>query len=275
MPPGRTIRRSFSLIHSDQAQPTSVMFESTLPFGEPDLMRVSAFQRYLGEIVRSGETDSVNGRLSSLSPSLLQDLRRFESQGRPGDALELLEVLAGCIRHASNLLIHLQDQTRVVPLTVFPRERLVHCPLPMAQLLETRLAELQVLHVEPAVLRPPGDADREMVGAAECHVPLGPLLWELALRGSREELLPEIAGNAAYRIAPGANLRGLVLTGSLAQAVARLKRHTTNLREIAEWPGFDRARATRLLNGLYLQAGLMVSRSHPAATNEGWFSGGR
>jgi hypothetical protein len=251
------------------------MFESTLPFGEPDLMRVSAFQRYLGEMVRGGDVDTASGRLSSLSPSLLQDLRRFESQDRPGDALELLEVLAGCIRHASNLLIHLQDQARVLPLTVFPRERLVHCPLPMAQLLQTRLAELQVLHVERAVLRPLGDADRELVGADENHAPLGPLLWELALRGSREELLPEIAGNAAYRIAPGANLRGLPLSGTLAQAVARLKRHTTNLREIADWPGFDRARATRLLNGLYLQAGLMVSRSHPAATNDGWFNGGR
>jgi hypothetical protein len=31
----------------------------------------------------------------------------------------------------------------------------------------------------------------------------------------------------------------------------------------------------RMLNGLYLQAGLMVSRTHPAATNEGWFSGTR
>jgi hypothetical protein len=57
--------------------------------------------------------------------------------------------------------------------------------------------------------------------------------------------------------------------------VVRLKRATTNLREIADWPGFDRARATRLLNALYLQSGLMVSRTHPAATNEGWFSSSR
>jgi hypothetical protein len=56
--------------------------------------------------------------------------------------------------------------------------------------------------------------------------------------------------------------------------VARLKRDTTNLREMAQWPGFDPERAMRLLNGLYLQGGLMVSRTHPAATNEGW-SGGR
>ena len=106
-------------------------------------------------------------------------------------------------------------------------------------------------------------------------MPLGPLLWELALRGAREELLPEIAGNAAYRIAPGVDLHGLNLTGSLATAVVRLQRATTNLREISDWPGFDRARATRLLNALYLQAGLMVTRTHPAATNEGWFSGNR
>jgi hypothetical protein len=28
----------------------------------------------------------------------------------------------------------------------------------------------------------------------------------------------------------------------------------------------------RMLNGLYLQAALMVSRSHPAATNDDWSS---
>jgi len=252
-----------------------MMFESTLPFGEPDLMRVSAFQRYLGETLRAGDTDTASGRLSSLSPSLMQDLQRFDNQARPGETLELLEVLAGCVRHASNLLIHLQDDGHVVPLTVFPRERLVHSPVPMALLLETRLPDLQVLHVERAVLQPPGHAVTALVGDAACHSSLGPLLWELSLRGAREDLLPEIAGLVAYRISPGANLRGLNLGGSLAAAVQRLKRQTTNLREISEWPGFDRARATRFLNGLYLQAGLMVSRSHPAATNEGWFNGGR
>ncbi len=55
--------------------------------------------------------------------------------------------------------------------------------------------------------------------------------------------------------------------------MARLKREAVNLRELSQWPGFDRERAMRLLNGLYLQAGLMVSRTHPAATNDGWTSG--
>ncbi len=251
------------------------MFESTLPLGAPDLMRVSAFQRYLDEGTPTSDADTGTSRLSSLSPSLMQDLLRFEHARRPGEGLEVLEVVAACVRHGCTLLLHLQDEGRVLPLTVFPTQRLVHCPMLMGQLLSTRLTDLHVLHVEQAVLRPPGHPDRALVGDHDCYAPLGPLLWELALRGAREDLLPEIAGNAAYRIVPGVDLQGLNLSGSLAAAVTRLQRATTNLREISDWPGFDRARAMRLLNGLYLQAGLMVTRTHPAATNEGWFSGNR
>ncbi len=119
--------------------------------------------------------------------------------------------------------VHLQAEDRVVPLTVFPVEHLVHCPMPMAQFLALPLGDLSVLHVEPALLRPPGDRVRAMVGEPEHYSALGPVLWELALRGSRGELLPEIAGQAAYRISPGLNLRLLDLSGSMAEAVARLE----------------------------------------------------
>ena len=243
------------------------MFESTLPFGEPDLMRASAFRRYLDESARSGDTDSVASRLSTLSPSLMLDLMRFEQEGQQSG---VIEILAACIRHGRRLLIHLQAEDRVVPLTVFPVEHLVHCPMPMQLFMALPLGDLSVLHVEPAVLRPPGDRVRTMVGEPQHYGALGPVLWELALRGSRGELLPEISGQAAYRISPGLNLRVLDLSGSMAAAVFRLKRNTTNLRAMALWPGFDRERAMRLLNGLYLQGGLMVSRTHPAAGNEGW-----
>jgi hypothetical protein len=246
------------------------MFESTLPFGQPELMRASAFRRHLDDSARVGEAESMVSRLSTLSPSLLLDLMRFEQEGQQGGAVE---VLAACIRHARRLLIHLQAGERVVPLTVFPVEHLAHCPMPMARFLELALGDLIVLHVEPALLRPPGDRLHAMVGELGHYGALGPLLWELALRGSRSELLPEIAGQAAYRIAPGLNLRRLELSGTLADAVVRLKREAVNLRELSQWPGFDRERAIRLLNGLYLQAGLMVSRTHPAATNDGWTSG--
>ncbi|MFO1271344.1 MAG: hypothetical protein U1F50_06645 [Rubrivivax sp.] len=243
------------------------MFESTLPFGTPDLIRVSAFRRYLLEIGRPADGEGPSTTLmSSLSPSLQQDLARFEQTRKPGDRIEVLEVLAASVRHARNLLVHLQEADRVIPLTLFPCERLVHCPVTMDAFLAGRLTELQVLHVEPALLRPPGDADSALVAGPENYWPMGRLLWELAMRGARDELLPEIGGLAAYRISPGLDLEGLALSGSIAAAVERLKRATTSLREIADWPGFDRERATRLLNALYLQAGLMVTRTHPAAT---------
>ena len=250
-------------------QPLS-MFESTLPADAADLMRVSAFRRYLENAAPDTVSAGLSTRLSSLNPSLLHDLRRFE-RGDPLDGrMEVLEVMAAAVRHGRRLRLHLQHDARVLPLTVFPREGQVHSPLPVAQLLELRLVDLRVLHIEPAQLGVASSDDPPPVGEPHQYTALAPLLWELALRGSREDLLPEIAGVAAYRVAPGADLTGLSLSGTLAAAVARLQRETTNLADIAGWPGFDRSRAMRMLNGLYLQAALMISRSHPAATNDGW-----
>lgn len=244
-------------------------FESTLPFGTPDLMRVSAFKRYLDDLVREERAEGMSTFLSSLSPSLMMDLQRFEQSGH---AVDLLSVLAASVRHARDLVIHLQSGERVLPLTVFPAEQVAHCPVPMDELMGTRLAELQVLHVEPAVLRPPGDPQKTLVGETHLYHALPHITWELALRGAREELLPEIAGTAAYRLAPGTDLRNLSLNGSLLAAVQRLQRQTTSLREMSDWPGFNRGRAARLLNALYLQSGLIISRTHPAAASDRWFT---
>ena len=248
------------------------MFESTLPWGTPELMRASAFRRSLEEVGRTAEEGPTSTRLSSLSPSLMQDLLRFEQNGRQS---ELLEVMAAAVRHGHSIVAHVQLGEHVVPLTVFPVHRLVHSPLPMEQFLDMQLSELQVLRVERAMMPPPDLLSLAETSTQTQYSPLGRLLWELSLRGSRDELLPEIAGQAAYRITPTLDLTTLDLTGSLASACDKLKRQTTSLREISEWPGFDRPRAMRMLNGLYLQAGLMVSRTHPAATNDGWFSGSR
>jgi hypothetical protein len=247
------------------------MFQPPPPPADSDgLMRVSDFHRYLENAPHDG--DSSGTRLSSLNPSLMQDLIRFERSHPPGDGLEVLEVLAAATRHGRAVLIHMQLDYRVIPLTVFPLDRLAHIPIRMPKLLEMRLPDLRVLHVEPARLRPLGDPDPSRIGLPAHYARLSPLLWELALRGAREALLPEIAGSAAYRIAPGADLGELDLTGSLADAVIRLRRDSANLTEIAGWPGFDRERAMRLLNGLYLQAALMISRTHPAAANPDWRS---
>lgn len=246
-------------------------FESTLPMGAAELMRASAFRRQV-ELERDTTDNRITTRLSALDPSLHQDLLRFEGKGRQS---ELLEVLAGAVRHASAVTVHLQLRVHVLALTVFPVHRLVHCVLPMSQFFDLQLTDLEVLRVEKATLPVP-DLPTLAQSTVQAHyAPLGKLLWELALRGARDELLPEIAGQAAYRITPTMDLSILDLTGSLASACEKLKRQTTSLREIAEWPGFDRTRAMRMLNGLYLQAGLMVSRTHPAATNDGWFNSTR
>lgn len=241
-------------------------FEPTLPLGMPDLMRASAFQRYLDELGSDAlDTVPMTAR-SSLTPSLAQDLMRFELGGRQ---TEVLEVVAASVRHAQALTLHLQVDERVLPLTLYPRDHRFHCPLPLADVLALRLSSLQVMHVEASPNRP--SAHPSSARLQEHLHPLAPLTWELAMRGAREELLPEIAGHAAYRLAPGVDLRGLEISSVLLAAVNRLKTENVNLRRLADFPGFDRARASRLLNALYLQAGLIVSRSHPAATNDRWF----
>lgn len=248
-------------MHSD-------MFEPTIPFGEPELMRASAYQHYLDQLRAESEHGGISTRISQLSPSLQADLLRF---GHDGGASEVVEVMAACVRHAKRVTIHLQCGARVVPLTVFARERLVHCPVPLDELAGKHLLDLRVMHVEPALLRPPGDKHAELVGEERMHYPLAPLLWEMAMRGIRRELLPEIAGPAVYRVAPGLDIAALSAGGALAAALQRLARQSATLRELADWPGMDRERATRLLNALYLQSALIVSRSHPDAVRDGWF----
>jgi len=245
---------------------SSELFQPTIPFGEPELMRASAYQRYLDEM--RVEPGGISTRISQLSPSLKADLLRF---GHDGGASEVVEVMAACVRHAKRVTIHLQCGPRVVPLTVFAQERLVHCPLPMDELIGKHLLDLRVMHVEPALLRPPGDEQSALIGADHMHHALAPLLWEMAMRGLRRELLPEIAGPAVYRIAPSLDIDSLPATGALVAAIQRLTRQTASLRELADWPGLDRERAIRLLNALYLQSGLIVSRSHPDAVRDGWF----
>jgi hypothetical protein len=234
---------------------------STQPSLDPTLPRVSDFQRRMRQIGVGSDTMAGSTRLSALDASLLQDLQRFEaSAAQTGGGLEVLEVVAAAVRHARALKLMLAHDDRVLPLTVLPAEHLVHAPLPLAQWALLRWSQLKVLHVEPALGQPMQEPGTDHAA------PLALVLWALALNGARAELLPEIAGPVAYRIAPGTDLSALDLRGVLGAAVNKLRRQTSTLGEMEGWPGFDRDRAMRLLNGLYLQAGLMVSRAHPAAT---------
>ncbi|MES2993041.1 MAG: hypothetical protein V4844_16580 [Pseudomonadota bacterium] len=246
------------------------LFDSTIPFGEPELLKASSYQRYLEELDGDPIPGSPATRLSQLSSSLQADLWKHEQ--RTG-SYEIVEVMAACLRHSSRVTIHLQCADRVVPLTVFPYERLVHCPMDLDELVERHLPHLHVMHLEPATLRPPGDPVRELIGEPRLYRSLMPLLWVLALRGPRRDLLPEIAGPAVYRVSPALDLDAAPISGSLRAAIERLRRQAVSLGTIAAWPAFDRERAARLLNALYLQAGLITSRSHPDAVRESWFGG--
>lgn len=246
------------------------LFDSTLPVGEPELLKASTYQRYL-DTLKTGLGSRSAGSLTpeaEFSPSLLADLPRCE---QPGGGYEVVEVVAACVRHSTRLTIHLQCSEWVLPLTIFPRERLAHCPIGLNELAERHLSMARVMHLEPAVLRPPGDPLHGLIGDRHLYHLLAPLLWELALRGPRPGLLPEIAGPAVYRVAPSLELDELAVTGVLKAAIARLRLQSIPLNGIAAWPAFDRERASRLLNALYLQAGLIVSRSHPDASGERWF----
>ncbi len=235
------------------------MFQSTQTHGSAELMRVSAFQREHATRRAATDADAGHTRLAALNPSLLQDLMRFDQGQRPG-GLDVLEVLAAALRHNRTLLLHLQLDGRVMPLKVLPASRQVCSPVPAPHFLALRLPGLQVLRVEPA---PSTDTD----DPPWLPQALGPVLWELALRGARSALLPEIAGVATYRVTPSADLDGLGLNTSLAAAVQRLRQRTTPLREFAGWPGIGRDRAMRALNGLYLQSALIVTRSYPGAVS--------
>ncbi len=246
------------------------LFEPTQPLGEPELMRVSSFQRQLADANRrSGGVDggAVTTRLSSLNPSLMEDLLRFEHGDRGAD---VLEVMAASVRHARALTVHLQCGDRVLPLTAFPRERLAHCPVDLRTIVETQAPDLPVLQVEAALLKPLGDRATDLIGEPQSYRPLPPLLWALALHGRRGELLPEVAGMAVYRVSPAFDL-SLATAGPLRETLRYMGRRVATLRDIAGWPGFDLDKATRLVNALYLQSGLIISRSHPAALGDSWF----
>lgn len=245
------------------------MFEPTLPV-DPLAPPRGRFVRPLGEAMGDGaEFDAGTTRLSALDAALVADLKRFDASARENDGLEAVEVLAAAVRHGRALLLQLQHGYRKIEMTVFPADGSMRCSVSLPELLALELSALRVRQVEPARLKPLGSyGPPGPGGATEDHHALGPLLWELALRGARETLLPEIDGRVAYRVAPGSALQALGLDGTLGAAVRRLRRQTCNLNEVASWPGFDRERAMRLLNALYLQAALIVSRTHPAATDD-------
>jgi hypothetical protein len=229
-------------------------------FDESTLWRVSEFERVR---IRTGESGftPLDG-CTVLPETLLSELQHLQQIGQ---GKEILEVITACLRHREAALLCLQYEGLVWPVTVFPAQMLYHSPRDLAQTTATGLMHSSLLSIEPPGVRPPGHILSERVASSEHYRPLLPLLWLLALEGPRDELLHEISGTVAYRAIKNPAEDGLSMSGALGSAAERLRRETVSMRTIAQWPGMNVERASRLLNALYLASALLATRAHPAA----------
>ncbi|MDH4060301.1 MAG: hypothetical protein OEU94_05765 [Aquincola sp.] len=194
---------------------------------------------------------------STLSPSLLSDLQRFADEECETD---LLPVLAASVRHAKALAMELHLGEADVMLLVFPREQTFRCSLDLCALPPEATTRLRLVRVGP-VLESQSQATAD---AATPHVGiLAKILWLLALHGARDELLPEIAGPVRYRLAPGVPLRSLPMDPWIQPLLQGLRGEPATIEELDTPTELARARARRLLNAIYLQGRLMVTRSLP------------
>lgn len=232
-------------------------------FDDSTLWRISAYERARFE-GGSSAFQRLDGN-TLLSSTLLSDLGRHDATF---ESLDVLELVAACMRHHEPALIYLQHEGLVWPVTLFPQPMLYHSPRDISEATSQGLANLSHLGMDPPGVRPPGHYLSERVSREDHYRPLGHLLWQVALHGPRRTLLREIGGTAAYRLLSGRLPQDLAVPGAIGPALERLRRTSAPLRDIANWPGMSLERASRLLNGLYLFSALIVSRSTSAARDE-------
>lgn len=228
-------------------------------FDDSTLWRISAYERLRAD-TGSGAFAHLQ-RATALPSTLHAELTQLRHRQHARNALE---VVAACMRQRESALVLLQHDGMVWPLTLFPGHNLYHTPRAFVEELRRAGRDLQVIDVEPPGLRPPGDLMHERVADGPGYRPLAPLLWALALHGPHAGPLDEIAGRAAYRVPADLPDTGAV-GGAMGAALTRLRTQIASLPEIARWPGMGSERAARLLNGAYLQGGLIVLHTHRAA----------
>lgn len=229
-------------------------------FQTSTLWRISAFD----ELREQPQVPGLE-RQTMLSSTLQAELSALERRREESDALE---VVAACVRLQEAALVYLRVDDLVWPITLFPSQMLYHSPRLLSEASAAGLASVSAIGVEPAALRPPGHYMSERVADLDAYRPLGPLLWQLALKGPRNRLLAEIGGTAAYRALRSPRSEDMALPGAIGPAVERLRRETVSLKQIAEFPGMSAERGARMLNALYLCSNLLVTRSHSGARSE-------
>ncbi|CAD5373434.1 hypothetical protein RA210_U30346 [Rubrivivax sp. A210] len=229
------------------------MFADTTPLtAAPDFERTGVLTTLSFEDCET-PTPALDIERSTLSPSLLLDLKRYAAEPASAD---LLAVVAASVRHNTPLTLALELDGRPLELTLHPRRQLYYCELDLCAQPDQALAGLCVRRVE-------ADAEVGSLFEARLHTgSLRPLLWHLALRGSNAALLPEIAGPVRCRVALGTPLFGLPVDGTTKRLIQRMKAAPVSLDELLADTLLRRAALQRIWNALYLQSALMVSRSY-------------
>jgi hypothetical protein len=191
---------------------------------------------------------------TTLSPSLLLDLKRFAQDPIEAD---LLAVVAASVRHGKPLSLALELDEQPLDLTLHPQRQIYYGSRDICSLADEALARVKLLRVQP-------DADTKALLESRPHIgSLRPMLWHLALRGSQSKLLPEIAGPVRCRLALGISLNGLPINGMTKRLIARMKDAPVSVEDLLDGTLQGRAAVQRVWNALYLQSALMVSRAFP------------
>ena len=147
-------------------------------------------------------------------------------------------------------------------LSVFPRDRFYQCEHELSEFEADDLALLRLVRIEPVVPLLMGDMPSGKSSSFRLG-PLGLLLWRLALHGPTNDLLPEIAEPARYRLTPSLHLSGLPMHGGLQTVLQKMRNQACTVHELAHETPLGPTQVKRLLNALYLQSGLIVTRSSP------------
>lgn len=227
------------------------------------LWRYSAFERQRGDTLPFAPPEAEER--SVLATTLAAELDQLQRRRRADD---VVEVAAACVRRRESATLLLRVGELLWPVTVFPDRGLYHAKRSMLPVLDRDDASIEIVGVEAPAARPPSRALPADADEHRCFFPLAPLFWVLAMRTPRPFLLPEISGKAAYRLASDFVPLPASALGAIGPAMRQLRQEIAPLRAIARWPGMDMERAMRLLNGVYLQGGLMVLRTHPTARDD-------
>ena len=196
---------------------------------------------------------------STLSASVRSDLSRF---GNELDAIELLPALAASVRHGQSLAMLLKRGGSVLLASVFPTAQLYQCEVDLHALMPCELEQLRLVRIDAELAASPTGIEGSSMNPPRV-APLRPLLWQIAEYGARTDLLPEIAGDVRYRLAPGFSTCDLPVEPSAMPLLRRLRTSTASFQDLSAWTVRGPARVCRLLNALYLQAALMVLRTSP------------